>query len=100
MMSWLILTLAGFAICAWAFFSLVESPARGEWRVKLTILAIFGSCLWWTLDRLIGDHFRWDGTLFLVSLAAYLWVASPPCALFRRLRYARPPAPPQPKERP
>lgn len=90
----LLITLAGFAVCAWAFLSIVQSPARGAWRVKLTTLALFSACLAWTLDRLFGDYWRWDGALFLLALAVHLWVASPPCALFRRLRESRAAPPP------
>lgn len=83
-----VITLAGLAVCAWAFLTISQSPRRGSWGAKLTTLAVFASCLAWTLDRLTGDYWRWDGAFFLASLAVHLWIASPPCGLFRRIRDA------------
>lgn len=77
-------TLAGAAIAAWGFWRVVQSPARGEWLLKLAVLATFCSATLWTLDRATGNGWRWDFPLLMASIAVYLW-----CGIWRHYRASR-----------
>jgi hypothetical protein len=67
------MTVAGMAIWAWAFWRLNETSGRGEWCVKFQVMCVFASVTFWLLDRLTGNAYHFDGAFFMLALAAYLW---------------------------
>lgn len=69
----LAITIAGSAICAWAFWRLNETPSKGDWALKIIVLLVFLSGSLWGLDQLSGNYWRSDGALFFNLIAAYLW---------------------------